>query len=245
MGQLAPGQYPTAAGAARIREGRRGIAFGVLVVGIFAVVATQFFSRAAAAVVALYQAALLAALLVPWSLIRRRALWWCGLTVPTASFLYIAFVVPGLAALATVVTPNAFRFTVGCTCLTTSVAALRYFRRYDAAWERSRSENEREVLDLEAGTYDVQRGFVPLVIGGTASPIWIDRVALPLASGVGAVAAAGGAVLVGDVDYRVWVVGILSPVLAVLLVQLPVQAIVHLRRLRGYERRLGRPILNR
>lgn len=184
---------------------------------------------------------------VPWRYFRQRALGWAVLVLLFSTYLAVTFALPGFAVLRSVLSSRVFVLVTVLTLLAAGAQGWRYMRAYDASWELNRRANEREVLDLRGGTFDVARGFAAPVLRDSAAGRWAARLILPIAPMIPVVATVSRApdAFGSGVDGRALLLAALAPPVSVLFSQLPAMALVHLARLRGYERLLGRPIFNR
>lgn len=226
------------------------VALAIVWGGLFGLLAARY-DPAFGTVPLLASGGLLFVVLMLWGRVRRRARWVGALSGAVVVYLQVCFMFVSLAAVASTAGRLVATAVGVAVCVLIAWRVRRAIPAYDAEWETHRAVNEHEILDLGAGTYDVSRRFVPLRGRPGHSPAPADSAsvadrAASLSPLIGA-AAAVGSVLAGhgSGDTRALVLGALGATAAVAFAPVLAQAVVHLRRLCGYERQLGRPILNR
>lgn len=207
-----------------------------------------------AVIIGLSSLVMLALSVLGWPVIRRRGRLFVGAGVAGALYLQLILLCVGLAAMASLIAAPGALLAGGVAVVAATWRLRTALPLWEAEWEAKRVYIEREVLDLQAGTYDLSR---PLNIGpvgrrGTAenggtvvrSPDHAAAVAGRVAPIV-AVSASFGAVAAGNGlgDLRVLALAVLAPLLTVLLTSMLAPSVLIYRRLAEYERRIGRPLL--
>lgn len=184
-----------------------------------------------------------AALVLAADRVRRLTRWTVSAGVVTLAALPVALLSVSLAIAVSRFDPRNWL----CAGLAFAALAAALWRRAvtqsDARWAAKSWANEHEVLDLDSGTYDLSRHFQLGESGHSRSAMWLDRWAPALGPSVIALFAGAGRHGLGDI--RATFLLCAGPTVFLLFLPPVAQGVVSYQKVREYELRLGRELVNR
>lgn len=177
------------------------------------------------------------------SRVRRLTRWTMHAGLAGAAGIPVALVIAAVAVVAERFAPREQLWLGIAFAVAAAAAWTRAVRRREAEWQARAWINEHEVLNLEAGTYDLTRHFQFAEPEQSATSRLVDRWAPVVGPVLIPIFATFGRRGLGDVRdlFILW----FAPAVALLFIPTLAKAVVSYSKLRAYERQVGRDIVNR